>query len=417
MPTVPDPPGGDPALQKRRSRWKWSGALLAFALLWHALFVVEPQRLQWFGLAQYPQFIDSMALLAAAEAAQLGFDVYRPNPLDPFGRAHSYPSVWLLLGDFGLTRADNTWFALLAIAIALIAAALTLQPTTLREFAEACFAVGGPGVLFAVYRANNDLWIFTLLALLVPFALHPSRLVKLGAPVVVAFATALKYYPVVAGVILLAEPIKRDRWLRLGKLVALLAMVGLGVLDDLRHVRDTQPVVDRFWSFGAVLALRGIGMSPEAAAIASVVMGATVTIVGLVAAWRLGGDEKGDAVWAERSFLWFLLGGALLAGCFWAGASWGYRWIFVLWLLPWFWRGQPARDVVGRIVRWGWWVPMWFAPLYVWGVRATGRFSPESLSVAWWASQAIEWVWFGALTVVLARASGGRWRRLGLRND
>lgn len=393
-----------------RVRARWWLALIGGALLWHGFFLIQPSRLAWFGMASYPQFIDSLAVLSAGEAAQLGLDVYRPNPLDPYRRPHSYSSVWLLLGDLGLTRADNLWFALTLIALTVGAALWVLRPQTGREAIEGWLALAGPGVLLAFYRANNDLWVFVVLSLLVPCVLHRLRLARMAAPFVVAFATALKYYPLVAGVLMLAEPARRDRALRFGVLGMLLLMVGAGVWEDLQHLRTTQPVVGRFWSFGAALALRELGLAGSGVLIASVGAGGMLAV--LAAIRPLTSTVADEDPWSAPAFLLFLLGGALLASCFWAGASWGYRWIFVVWLLPWFWQNRGSSTVLWRIVRGGWWVPYWFAPLFAWVTWATGIYARNFQNGAWWLSQAIEWLWFGALTAVIAQSVGLRVRRL-----
>lgn len=408
MPTSPASPTGSGAPQAPgRARTWWLVCVLG-VVMGQGLFLWQPALLRWFGIAPYPQFIDSMALLAAGEAAQQGFDVYRPNPLDPFARPHSYPSLWLVLGHIGLVRADNEWFAWLTIGCALLAGVLTVRPRTVGETAAAWLGLCGPAMLIAIYRANNDLWIFAICALLVPAILTRVRLGRLAAPVLIAFAGALKYYPLVAGVLLLAEPVRRDRWLRIGLFGMLLLIVTAGVLEDLRHFGKTQPTVGRFSSFGAPLTLREAGLDRGTVTAVSLVLGAGVVAAGALARGR-GSAPPADA-WQQREFLFFLLGGSLLVGCFWTSANWAYRWIFVVWLLPWFWRGPKVAGALWRIVRGGWWLPMWFVVLVRWLLLATDIRWPVLESVVWWLSQAIDWLWFGALTAVLARCVVARVR-------
>ena len=56
-----------------------------------------------------PIFSDLIAILAAGEADQMGRDVFKHNPLDPFNRPHVYGPWWLVVGDLGLVRADARW--------------------------------------------------------------------------------------------------------------------------------------------------------------------------------------------------------------------------------------------------------------------------------------------------------------------
>lgn len=401
-------PGDEARTAPSGSTAAWRAVFVAVVLGWHAIFLIWPARVSIFGLAVYPQFIDSIALLSAGEAAQMGWNVQGPNPLDPYRRAHSYSSLWLVLGDLGLTRQDNVWFGPFTVAVGLLAALFTVRPRRGLQAVEGLLALGGPAFVFAAYRANNDLWIFAVLAPLVPCLLHRERLARLTGPVIIAFAAALKYYPAVAGVTLLAEPDSRQRRRRIGLFGLLLVMVGLGVIGDLMQLSATQPVIDYFWSFGAVFGLRELGLSH--------VTLWSVLAAGLVAALAFLRRRAvvTDPEWQESSLLYFVLGAALLAGCFWAGGNWAYRWIFVAWLLPWFWRQPAMADPTGRsdlgwcVVRYGWWLPMWFTPLYNGAKWLSGaKFSSDA--AAWWLSQGIDWSWFTALTFFTARLV---WRRI-----
>lgn len=400
-------PTGTASLEVPSAAHRWWLVCAIGVTLWHGLFLLQPQRLGWFGIAPYPQFIDSLALLAAGEAAEIGVDVYRPHVFDPYGRAHSYPSLWLVLGKFGLKRVDNAWLAPLTITLALLAGLLTVRPRTARETCEAWLGLCGPAMLVAVYRANNDLWIFALCAVVVPAVLASIQLGRFTAPLLIAFAGALKYYPLVGGVLLLAEPMRRERWVRIALFGVLLLTVAVGVFEDLRHFGKTQPTVGRFWSFGAPLTLREAGVPREAVTVVSLALGGSLAAAGALTCRRRRMAPM-DA-WQRREFLLFLLGGSLLAGCFWTGANWGYRWIFVVWLLPWSWRVSVDDSGLWRIVRWGWWLPMWLAPLLHWIANVAGGLPPHVVDGVWWLTQAIEWTWFGALTALIG---GWVWQRV-----
>ncbi len=398
----------------------WRATFLFAVVLWFGLFLVRPARLRYFGFNDYPLFIDSLALLSAGEAAELGYDVYRPIALDPYHRPHSYPSYWLALGRLGLTRADNRWFGPLTIALFGLALAASVRPATAGQCLEALGVVCSAGVMLAVSRANNDLWVFALFSILVPVALARSRVARLIGPLIVAVGAAMKYYPGIGGVVLLAEPSRQDRWRRLVVFAVFMLIVSVGLVEDARHFRATQPSVDQFLSFGAPLVLRQLGVAVSKQILVAVGGGIVVAAVGCLLASR---DRFASALDPQSEpALRFILGAALLGGCFWTAPNWGYRWVFGLWLLPWFWAAAPTPRgsrswAAMALLRWSWWAPLWFESVCV--VLKRLFVIPDSMIWAgWWVCQGLDWIWFSALTAIVAAfawrqlfgPTGGEWR-------
>ncbi len=389
---------------------RWRLWLVLLTVGWHGIFMVSPPWLQLFGFSgprmSYPLFIDSMAVLAAAETHHLGGDAFQHMALDPYHRKHSYSSWWFVLGDWGLTRADNPWFGALFVLAFAVAAATRLRVRAAGEFWWLLGTTCSAPVLLATTRANNDLVVFVLLAPLPWCLLHSSRLVRLIPPFLIAVATGLKYYPLVAALMLLAEPGLRDRRFRLGVLALLLVMVGLSVGDDLRHIAETQPTVEGYLGFGACAGLDVLGV-PAAW------QGRTGLLAGL--ALGLGAVfTRGWAGWLRRmagneQWLQFILGAALLAGCFWTGMSWAYRWVFALWLAPFLWRPvDPAAMPVAvrrwwRVARTAYWPALWGGCIYFLiynPLQAAGHAPPWRVNLAaWTVVQAATWLFCGALTV------------------
>lgn len=399
------------AVLRGRSGVFWRASFLVVIAIWFGAFLLRPSRLQWLGFNSYPLFIDSLALLSAGEAHEQGYDVYRPIALDPFHRPHSYPSYWLLLGKIGLTRTDNRWFGPLAVALFGLALAATVRPASGPQFAEACLVACSGGIMLAVSRANNDLWIFALYSLLVPIVLARERPVRLLGPFIAACGAALKYYPAIGAVVLAAEPTRRGGWRQIAIFAVLLTIVGAGLVADIRHFRATQPAVDQFLSFGAPLVLRQIGIPSSWQMPIPIVAGATITIVGFVLTNRFRLESRIEE--NPASTLRFVLAAALLAGCFWTAPNWGYRWIFGLWLLPGFWSVGAAPTSRGQVALWivlrfGWWLLLWFELVCVWLKRLIA-IPDAAILAAWWACQGIAWLWFSLLTAIVAAFVWGRW--------
>jgi len=98
------------SLQEKSIMWdriRWPLLAAGVALIVIVAGIVFPACLRVLGVhAMVPTFIDLVAILAAGEANQLGWDVYVVNSLDPLNRPHVYGPWWLFLGHLGFVRAD-----------------------------------------------------------------------------------------------------------------------------------------------------------------------------------------------------------------------------------------------------------------------------------------------------------------------
>lgn len=320
------------------------GRLTPRALWW--LFVVL--TLVWLGsFALFPDlffcvgvnhlgvwFLDTFAILASNDALSRGLDPFAPNALDYLHRPHVYSHWWLHLRDLGLTRAHNLWVGL-ALVLAFLAVALArLRPRVPGELLWYGVVFLSSPVLLALDRANNDLVVFILLAAVVPCLTSPRRPVRFLAAVPIAVAAGLKFYPAIAGLVLLAAPDARELRGRLLIAVGLLAIVGLSVAPDLARFGGLAPRADGLTSFGAVNLLEAAGLGGWRAAVAALAF-AAVAVGGFLRARVFDGWHPAPA---DRSaWLGFVLGSALLAGCFFTGSNYAYRWIFAAWMAPLLW--------------------------------------------------------------------------------
>lgn len=344
---TPRPP--DPG---RALRWRLSLLLGLGAVCYWSIFAVYPGMLWSFGVHDYgPWFLDLFAVLASNDAVSRGLDPYVPNPLDYFHRPHVYSAWWLHLRDLGLTRADVRWLALALIALFLVAALGRLRPREPRQLLFHLAVLCSSPVLLAVNRANNDLVVFILLTPLVSCLLDRRPAVRFVAPLLVAVAAGLKYYPAVAGLVLLAAaPVRELRW-RVAVAVALLALVGLDLAPNLIAFGGLAPHPDGLMTFGAGALFNDLGWHGLGPKLLSVGLG--VAAFGWF--WRsrrfAGWEPTGEM---QVEWLHFTLGAALLAGCFFASMNYAYRFIFAIWLAPLLWslpRDATAPEAVRRFAR------------------------------------------------------------------
>jgi hypothetical protein len=322
-------------------RW-WFGCAVLAGLLFIALVPGAKRRLGLFDHGAW--FLDSYALLAANDAERQGLDPSQPNPLDVYGRPHSYSNWWFALGRLGFTRDDNFLVGGVSVLLFLAGMFATVRPRTAVEAGAAAIVALSPPVLLAVNRANNDLVVFAVLGLGLALARRAPARWLAGWSTAVAVATGLKFFPMLAaGAGLVLHPARRALvWTTVTAGGA--ALVLWSVRESL--ARAVIPVPTGSYLFGAPLFWRDIGWTGRG----PLVVSAIALLAGAVwlarQRWTTGlagantSDDSGER-------LAFATGALLLVGCFLAGISFAYRWVFALWLLPWLWR--RAFDVPAEI--------------------------------------------------------------------
>lgn len=359
-------------------------------------------------------FLDTYAILASSDAVQAGQDPSQPNPLDIYGRPHSYSGWWFLLGDLGFTREDNALLGGLVSGAFLLAVALYLRPQNYWQVGLGLGAVLSPVVLLALNRANNDLVVMAVLVagLLVLKEGGWRRALMFG--VAVLLATGLKFYPLLAAVgLLVLKPSRLGMGAAIGT-VAGSALVLWSQWDW--FVRAVIPLPEGVYLFGAGVWWGAWGLTGWAPV--------ALTLGGLWwGAWWLGRRGWCQGLADEDGPLWiragFAAGAALLIGCWLAGISFAYRWVFALFLLPWLWRRIGAGDRGARLTAVLLLVCLWLDGLFCLTTNlAIGRMPLEqlrSLQRAWqlWSQPLVAALMLACVTW-LWNLFCARWRELNL---
>lgn len=391
-------------LPSRRLWWLFVAG--AFAVL--AFFGLDPGLFRAIGVNHYGVwFLDIFAILASNDALARGFDPYLPNPLDYFHRPHGYSHWWLELGRLGLRRGDYLWLGFVIVAVFFIAVIARLR---LRQPGELVWTLAifcAPPILLAVDRANNDLIIFVVLAPVVPLLLAERPAVRLWAIPLIAVASLLKAYPLVAGLVLLAGVRPRDvRWQVLAAALVYAAMAW-DLVVDLPRYRALLPAPVGLMTLGGLNLFLALGAQAVAAKLLALAAAAVVVILFLhsqiFAGWNVAPADRGE-------WLGFVLGAALLAGCFLAGSSFAYRWVFALWLAPMLWRLPRDLAAPAPVRR----LAALTAGLLLFVVWSDGLASavlgcmPPDAVARWaerffFAEQPVEWLFFACLLGFLAQ--------------
>jgi hypothetical protein len=326
------------------SAWRYGVWFVLLTLVGFGAFILSPWLQRRLGVLDNGKwFVDSFAILATNDAVRQGLDPWAHNPLDVYGRAHSYTHWWFALGKLGLTRADNFLVGGTMVALFLVAVFLLLAPRSRGELAWNLVLLLSPPVLLALNRANNDLLVFALLGFALWLVRRQTGTRLVWLVVAAALATGLKFFPVVAaGAPVILRPARRGvAWAAVGSILALLVFAS--VRDDLAKAVLPQPV--GLYLFGSPVFWRSLGWFGRESVIASLVLlglGAAILIRRRYTTGLAVADAPGTA--GER--LAFMTGALLLLACFAAGISYAYRWVFALWLAPWLWRQASSADLL-----------------------------------------------------------------------
>jgi hypothetical protein len=294
---------------------------------------------------QFP-FLDISGWLAAWECARQGIDVISFDPCDLLYRGYGSSPLWLAAAGVPLGVGNTTavgWGLDLAFIMS-----LSLLPPARRplELTLVLVATISTMVVFALERANADILLFTL-ALAAVFLAEGRLAARLLGYCVALLAALLKYYPIMLLIMVFRERITVF-------LIAALIMAGsLAIFwtENNREIMRGLPTISSGRYDSDLFAAKNlpvlIGLMVENAAAPS-----RFAEVGWAFTGGLYGGLVGAALAICRRLLRFaalraaiaelpdservltVIGSAVIAGCFFAGQSTGYRGIFLLLVMP-----------------------------------------------------------------------------------
>lgn len=314
----------------------WRFGLIALTAAYYLAFAIWPRLFDLYGFGhQFGWFLDSYAILASNDAVASGLNPWIRNPLDLIGRPHVYSHWWLQLSNFGFTRDDNFLLGGMFVTVFFVASLWWMRPRSRLELVWFFAVLASPAVMFAVERGNNDLLVCALLIPVAAALNHQKAWVRWLSLAPLLIATALKFYPAVGMIIVLAAPTRREAWARGITASILLGVVLLGLREDLSRISSVVPQPKGLMTTGACRLFMRIGLDRELYVVCGILMGFLAWV--LCRPWRL--FEGWSVESTDRSaWLGLILGSILLAGCFFAGSSYSYRLVLGIMLAPMLWR-------------------------------------------------------------------------------
>jgi hypothetical protein len=301
-----------------------------------------------YGIAPFQTpFLDISGWLAVWECARQGIDVISANPCDVLHRGYGSSPLWIAVSAIPLGVRDTTAVGWLLDLVFIASLSFLPSPRGFLELILVLAATLSTMVIFALERANPDVLLFILV--LATGVLAECCLIMRVLGYFAALAAAvLKYYPIVALVIIFRETPS------IFVAVALLILGSVGIFWAEYHgeiARGLSSIATGPYGTDLFAAknlpfvvgeMAGIAAEPSGwtPLVQSVVTGGLYAILvgSSVAICRklLRSGELRAAIASltppERLFL--VIGSGVIAGCFFAGQSVGYRGVYFLLAVP-----------------------------------------------------------------------------------
>jgi hypothetical protein len=280
-----------------------------------------------------PSFADLRVITAGAECVRLGYDVLIENPCDPWQRQMNYPRVWSIPASWGLNQSHTVILGLLCGSLFFILTFITIEHLNYIEALFYALVLCSPSVMFAVERGNNDLIIFTLLALSLLTLKSRSSIWYSFFYIIMLLASILKLYPIFGLAGLYKEKPKS-----FASIFTTLTGFGIYVVlnfESLKLVSKATPRSSNL-SYGGMVIFDTLfpnylnGMKLP-------IFVLSISIVFFIA-YLLA--KSGSALYQNSYTLTtnridaFLIGSSIYMGTFLIGNNWDYRLIFLLFTIP-----------------------------------------------------------------------------------
>lgn len=324
-------------------RWLAAGAPIVFFAIVVVLHTADGSIWRVAGVSPLtPNFADARVITSGWECTNKGYDVLVENPCDPWYRPMNYPRFWLVPAALHF---DQTATAALGVSFAVlfyVSSLLLLGRLGVFEglFSAAVFV--SPPVLLAIERGNNDLLIFTFLAISLLAWRFPNRVGRAVGLGFVFLAAIAKLYPILALVALLGRRTRNAN----AALASLLIGAGFAIyvaltFHDLVLVSHATPRVTVI-SYGANVLLDAIySAGPTQYMWAQGFVGLLLRSSAIVIALALALYIATSRSQQFRHFLEdnygtdaFMVGAAIYVGTFLVGNNFNYRLIFLVFTVP-----------------------------------------------------------------------------------
>lgn len=280
-------------------------------------------------------FIDWYAITSASDAYADGYAVSQFIPYDVFFRPHVYSGLWLHLHELGITRHNGYIVAFGFVMLFAIAAACIIRPSKPWHLLLGLPVMLSPPFLLGMERANNDLIIFLLLAL-IPLAYRLRTGGMVLSCLLIAVATVLKYYPIVAFPVIFALYGVNYKTVAAVVTCSGAAMLQIVLAGELfGTLASSIPTPNYYYTFGGINLFKNFFLGDSLAKILNLasfgLVGGAMSFYWMRARAR-GGEAPLSRLRTKEAF--FVMGALIVVGCFILRPGFSYRLIFCTFSLP-----------------------------------------------------------------------------------
>ncbi len=219
----------------------------ALTLLHHANLELYHQALQWTDhSALYTPFVDMQAILQAEACWQQGVNVYTPNACMG-GGFFNYSPVLLRLAHWPIGPTNTDAVAIVTDLFCIASLAILPATKTAQGFWLRLAVIASPATLYALERANLDATIFTL-CLLAGWFLGRSLILRILGYGLILLAALAKFYPAFA----LLSVVRERRALFFGLATGCTGLLLLGLLVFKGQTAAALAIIPQGWPFGTL---------------------------------------------------------------------------------------------------------------------------------------------------------------------
>jgi hypothetical protein len=304
--------------------------------------------LRWYGVVPFRfPFVDISGSLAAWECARQGVDVILSDPCDVLQRPYNYSPLWMAASWIPLGVDDTSAVGWSLDLLFIGSLALLPPPRRPVELALVLAATLSTMVVFALERANPDILLFVL-ALAAGLLAECRMNLRVIGYCLALLGALLKYYPIMVLITVFRERPSRF----VATTMAIAAALAVFWVRYHGQIAEGLPTIvqgpyntDLFAAKNLPFLLgEAAGSAAEQSswaplderAYASVIYATLVGCCLVISRRLLGFGALSAALTSlggvERTSL--VIGSAVIAGCFFAGQSIGYRGVFLLMLIP-----------------------------------------------------------------------------------
>jgi hypothetical protein len=298
-----------------------------------------------------PHLLDSRIIAVSGESYSLGYNPLYDNPQHPFNKKLNYPRIWHLLFkifDINRNHANIIGSSFIILFFAGVFMFLFNKQFDILDLVILSLVVMSPAAMLAIERGGTDLFVFFVMSL----ALSVSYISNIFAVCLLLFGSFLKLYPIFGLSFLLREN-KRTFWFMFIAACTIFIFYLIYSMDDLRQVYLTTPKFAKS-SFGVNVFWMGLNKSnilnlqlPDTfvlgVRISSYIMLIAVFIVALLQGLK---NKHAYDFLNNKHIDAFRIGASIYIGCFLIGNNFDYRFIFLIFTIPYLLMWIRARDKI-----------------------------------------------------------------------